>query len=81
MLDIDRFICGDFYFAFILHVAQNLVYVVKFKPHLVKVSTFSRYTNLAFFSNNNNNNNNKKLSFVPDLTLALDDLNIIKALT
>ena len=35
---------------YLLHVAQNLVYVVKFKPHLVKVSTFPCYTNLALFS-------------------------------
>ena len=51
MLDIDRFICGDFYFAFIFYMLpKNLVYVVKFKPHLVKVSTFPRYTNLALFT-------------------------------
>ena len=62
MLDIDRFICGDFYFAFILHVAQNLVYVVKFKPHLVKVSTFPCYTNLALFRKKKKKNEQTNLA-------------------
>lgn len=34
--------------SYLLH-AHNSVYVVKFKPHIVKVSSFPRYTNLALF--------------------------------